>query len=418
MVSSKKNRSIRVIMLVPALPPLPAGGAELQALKLGEALTEKEVEVRFIMPGKGNIKGKTIISGMTVYRMSSWMNRFFGFLSSYKKNQTSKIDRVEYDDEHEITNQLTKKVGLPSVIFYNIFFFHSLFFLWRRRKNFDIIHAHTMEWSAIVAVRLGKWLNKPVLIKDSTMNGFQSLSRFPSGIQYQQKVARRAHFVAMTEIIFQNLIKSGIPSDRITRIPNGIETNRSFEIPIKKQDPPSVLFVGNLTQQPAKGVDILFRAWTIVHQAYPTANLQIIGDGVTNAYEKFVNELGIGDTVHLLGKKNDLKAHYLDASVFVLPSRREGMSNALMEAMLNAMPCVATDISGSRDLIQDKVNGILVLPAHVKSLAAGIIYMLANTKEANEMGKKARETILGEFDIGKIAGKYILLYKKLLNRES
>ncbi|HEY4966144.1 MAG TPA: hypothetical protein VII28_07080, partial [Puia sp.] len=152
-------------MLVPALPPLPAGGAELQALKLGEALTEKEVEVRFVMPGKGNIKGETAIKGMTVYRMSSLMNRFFSFLSSYKRNQTWKIDRVEYDDEHEITNQLTKKVGLPSIIFYNIFFFHSLFFIWRRRKDFDIIHAHTMEWSAIVAVRLGEWLNKPVIIK-------------------------------------------------------------------------------------------------------------------------------------------------------------------------------------------------------------------------------------------------------------
>ena len=417
MVSSEKNRLIRVIMLVPALPPLPAGGTELQALKLGEALTNQEVEVRFIMPGKGKIKGETTIRGMTVYRMSSWMNRLFGFLSVYKKNQSRKIDRVEYDDEHEITNQLTKKVGLPSIIFYNIFFFHSLFFLWRKRKNFDIIHAHTMEWSAIVAVRLGKWLNKPVIIKDSTMNGFQSLSRFPSGIPHQRIVAKRAHFVAMTEIIFQNLVKSGIPSEKITKIPNGIVTDGPFEIPIRKPASPSVLFVGNLTQQPAKGVDILFRAWSIVHESYPSANLQIIGDGVTNAYQKFVYELGIGDTVHFLGKKSDLMAYHREASVFVLPSRREGMSNALMEAMLYAIPCVATDISGSQDLIQDKVNGMLVLPAHVESLAAGIIYLLANTKEAYEMGKKARETIVEEFDIRKIAGKYILLYKKLLNRE-
>jgi len=404
-------------MLVPALPPLPAGGAELQALKLGEALTEKEVEVRFVMPGKGNIKGETAIKGMTVYRMSSWMNRFFGFLSSYKRNQTWKIDRVEYDDEHEITNQLTKKVGLPSIIFYNIFFFHSLFFIWRRRKDFDIIHAHTMEWSAIVAVRLGEWLNKPVIIKDSTMNGFQSLSRFPSGIRHQRTVARRAHFVAMTEIIFQNLLKSGIPPEKITKIPNGIVTDGPFEIPIRNQTSPSVLFVGNLTQQPAKGVDILLRAWTIVHESFPAANLQIIGDGVTHAYQQFVNELGIGDTVQFLGKISDLIAYHRKASVFVLPSRREGMSNALMEAMLYAIPCVATDISGSRDLILDKVNGILVPPADVKSLAAGIIYLLANTNEADEMGKKARETIVEEFDIRKIAGKYILLYKKLLNRE-
>ncbi|HEY4966332.1 MAG TPA: glycosyltransferase, partial [Puia sp.] len=240
---------------------------------------------------------------------------------------------------------------------------------------------------------------------------------FPSGIRHQRTVARRAHFVAMTEIIFQNLLKSGIPPEKITKIPNGIVTDGPFEIPIRNQTSPSVLFVGNLTQQPAKGVDILLRAWTIVHESFPAANLLIIGDGVTHAYQQFVNELGIGDTVQFLGKKSDLIVYHRKASVFVLPSRREGMSNALMEAMLYAIPCVATDISGSRDLILDKVNGILVPPADVKSLAAGIIYLLANTNEADEMGKKARETIVEKFDIRKIAGKYILLYKKLLNKE-
>jgi glycosyltransferase involved in cell wall biosynthesis len=417
MTSSKKNRLIRVMMLVPALPPLPAGGAELQALQLGEALSEKGVEVRFIMPGKGSIKGEMTIRGMIIYRMNSWMNRLFDFLSSRKKNKQKIVDRIEYDDESEITNQLTKRVGLPTIVYYNIFFFHCLFFLWRRRRGFDIIHAHTMEWSAIVAVRLGKWLNKAVIIKDSTMNGFQSLSRFPSGIKHQRMVAGGAHFVAMTEIIFQNLVKSGIPAGKITKIPNGIVTEAPFEFPVKKPVPPVVLFVGNLTQQPAKGVDVLLRAWTIVHESYPAAILQIIGHGTNDAYRKFVHDLGIVDVVQFPGGKSDLSSYYREATVFVLPSRREGMSNALMEAMLYAIPCVATDISGNQDLIRDKINGILVPPADVKNLAAGIIYLIANPEKAVELGKKARETIVGEFDIRNIADKYISLYSELLNKE-
>jgi glycosyltransferase involved in cell wall biosynthesis len=416
MMSSEKNKLIRVMMLVPALPPLAAGGTELQALKLGKALGEKKVEVRFIMPGKKKIGGETKIGGMSVYRMNSWMNRLFDFLSSYKKNKQVKINRVEYDDALEITNQLTKKVGLPTIIYYNIFFFHALFFLWRRRKSFDIIHAHTMEWSAIVAVKLGKRLNKPVLIKDSTMNGFQSLSRFPAGMKHQRLVAGHAYFVAMTEIIYQNLVKSGIQPERITKISNGIDVEDTYKIPVRNQANPIVLFVGNLTQQPAKGVDILLRAWSIVRESFPTVILQVIGDGVNDAYQDYANKLGIRDSVQFLGKKNNLLDYYQHATIFVLPSRREGMSNALMEAMLNEMPCVATDISGSRDLIQNNVNGILIPPADVKSLANEIIYLLANPGKADEMGKRARETIVRDYDIRKIADRYISLYNQLLKK--
>jgi glycosyltransferase involved in cell wall biosynthesis len=63
------------------------------------------------------------------------------------------------------------------------------------------------------------------------------------------------------------------------------------------------------------------------------------------------------------------------------------------------------------------VNGILVPPADVNRLATEIMYLLAHPEKANEMGKQARETIIGDFDIRKIAGKYILLYQELLNNE-
>jgi glycosyltransferase involved in cell wall biosynthesis len=90
------------------------------------------------------------------------------------------------------------------------------------------------------------------------------------------------------------------------------------------------------------------------------------------------------------------------------------MSNALMEAMMYEVPCIATRISGSEDLIEDGLNGLLVPAANVKALADAITYMLSHPAEANKMGLEARQTIVNKFTIQHIADKYIHLYHSLL----
>src|SRR5580765_3013081 len=157
----KNNQDIRVVMLAASLPPMPAGGAEMQALRLAEELSGKGIEVIFITPGKPGLKGMTRIGGVAIYRLHSWMNGLFTRVAAFRKKRPTENIRVEYDDSKEITTRINKKVGWPTVIYYNIFYLHALFFLRRKRMSLDIIHAHTMEWSAVVAARLGKALNKP-----------------------------------------------------------------------------------------------------------------------------------------------------------------------------------------------------------------------------------------------------------------
>jgi len=405
-------------MLAASLPPGPVGGAEKQSLLLAEELARKGISVTFITPGKRPLAGSDIFRGIRVYRIRSVLSDLFDFLSGLKKKRKGSSEKIEYDDSREATDEITRPVGWPSVLYYNLFYWRSLIFLRRKRKSFDLIHAHTMEWSAIVAVRLGKRLKKPVLIKDSTMNGFASLLRYPNGRAIQQKIIKDARFVAMTRSIEENLIKSGVPREKIFRISNGIAITGTG--PENKWTPGSskVLFIGNLYQQPAKGVDLLLKAWSGVIADFPGAILQIIGDGVTPAYSAFSRRLGIQENVEFLGALSNLTPFFNEASLFVLPSRREGMSNALMEAMLFGLPCVATEISGSRDLIEHGVNGILVPPVDVEGLALGIKYILSHPAEASIMGHKARETIIQNYDIRLIAGKYITLYKDLIEERT
>jgi glycosyltransferase involved in cell wall biosynthesis len=408
---------MNVAMIVASFPPLPSGGAELQALNLGEKLSNKGIRVSFLTPGKTNLKGLTNLNGMAVHRLFSFPNRLFDFFSELKKKRNTKPIRIEYSDAQEITDALTGKIRWPTLVYYHVFFFNCLWFLWPRRRSFDIIHAHTMEWSAIVAARLGKVLRKPVIIKDSTMNGFRSIRRFPMGERLQKMIIQESAFIAMTESIAENLKNAGIPSNKIFRIPNGIDISQSGNGFRVQFEDPIVLFVGNLYQQPAKGIDILLNAWCRVTKEYPDAHLKIIGEGNLPAFRQFAESLGISRSVQFLGKQSDLSWHYNAASLFVLPSRREGMSNALMEAMLHGLPCVATNISGNQDLIDSGSCGILVPAKDPDRLASGICYMIAHPEEASRMGEKAREKIIRKYNMDIIANQYVSLYNDLLNHE-
>ncbi len=401
-------------MLVQGLPPMPAGGAEMQALRLGRQLTAWGHEVFFFMPGKAACNGNDTIQGMPAYRLYNLAMRLFEALARKNKQQKPVAVKIEFDDTAEVTNKITRKAGWPTWVYYNIFFWSSLLLLWRKRKTIDVIHTHTMEWPAIVAVRLGKWLKKPVLIKESTMNGFETLSRYKKGKLHQQSITSSAHLVAMTSVIHANLVKEGIPESHIADIPNGIEVPVKMAVRKPGEDP-VVLFVGNLYQQPAKGIDILLKAWVKVAEVFPTAQLQIVGDGATPEYDAYVRSLGIQDSVIFAGRQSQLDSYYEAAHCFVLPSRREGMSNALMEAMLHGVPCVATNISGSADLIHNSFSGLLVPPAQVLPLVEAILLILRNPRQAEEMGRQGAVSVAHQCSMQVVARRYEALYYQLLH---
>jgi glycosyltransferase involved in cell wall biosynthesis len=405
---------MNIVMIVASLPPSQAGGAELQALKLGQELRKKDISVEFLTPSSNHLKGKSKLNGMTVLRLHSFPGRIFAFFSNLKKKQRKLDIKIEYDDQREVTDEITKVVSWPTLVYYHIFFLNCLFYLWPRRSSIDVIHAHTMEWSAIVAMRLGRVLRKPVVIKESTMNGFISLRRFPQGRRLQKLIVQSCSFISMTTEIEKNLRTAGIPEQKIYRIPNGIDITEMEKGLNERPSTPTVLFVGNLYQQPAKGVDLLLKAWCSVNKDYPEARLLIIGDGDTEAYTKFTRGLGIGPSVQFLGKQTDMTKYYRKATLFVLPSRREGMSNALMEAMLNGLPCVATDISGNRDLIEDGISGILVPSKDIDGLAKAIGYLLSHREASIHMGEKARKRILNGFSMSTVGDLYISTYERLI----
>ncbi len=401
-------------MLFDKLPPLGIGGAETQAIRLAKILIQMGINVIFITPGRDKIKGFGEIEGIPVYRLHSFLNYFWDLLSALKKKTSAEPHvKIEFDDRSEKTNEVTTPIVMGVRLRYLIFYINSLLFLRNKKEKFDIIHVHSMEWPSFVSAWLANRLGKKLIIKDATMNGINGLRRYPNGGQKLNLIISCATFIAMTNAIHKNFLSVGVPESRIVDIANGIEVTAEFKTHYSSKNR-KVIFVGNLSQQPAKGIDILLKAWQQVVVVHPDASLLIVGDGPLKQYQDFLTARKMDKTVQLMGKRTDVRALLIESDIFVLPSRREGMPNALMEAMLLALPCIATDISGSQDLIKDKVNGILVPPADVNSLANAILLMMDRSDEAARMGALARETICTFNRMDLVANQYLALYKRLI----
>ncbi|NOZ25650.1 MAG: glycosyltransferase [Nitrospirae bacterium] len=171
--------------------------------------------------------------------------------------------------------------------------------------------------------------------------------------------------------------------------------------------------VGRL--HPSKNYRLFLDAARIVlERAGSRVNFIVIGDGESRAeLQRYAQRSGIADRVVFTGERSDVPAMLEEMDVFVMTSLYEGLSNAMMEAMLAGLPVVATDVGGNRELITDGENGFLCPPGDASSLAERILYLLDNGQEAARMGLSGRQRILTEFSAEKMVRATEGIYRKL-----
>jgi glycosyltransferase involved in cell wall biosynthesis len=148
-------------------------------------------------------------------------------------------------------------------------------------------------------------------------------------------------------------------------------------------------------------------------------HLRIVGEGIFRPHlERIIAELHIQESVELLGKRLDIVDLLQHSWGFVLPSRWEGMPNALLEAMACGLPCVATRVSGSEDIIQSEINGLLVEPEQPALLAHALRRIVTDRALALRLGQEARDTIVTRYRIETVAERCLHLYHYLLSQQA
>jgi glycosyltransferase involved in cell wall biosynthesis len=319
--------------------------------------------------------------------------------------------------------------------FFDLVTFTKLFFYFKKEK-FDIVHTHTLkpEFYGQIAARLA---GVPIIA--NTIHGFyfgeetSFLKR--EFVIFLEKIAGK-----FSDIIFavSNLVIRGAIKERICRPDmikywgGGVNIDRfnpqrfsqDFILQKKKQldiNPQSkvVGIVARLVIE--KGYLDLFEAFKIILAKFPNTVLLVIGqeepekkDGIK---KNIVQRYGIGDKVMFLGERTDVDELYPLMDIFVLPTHREGIGAAILEASAMEKPVIVTNTGGCPEAVDDKKTGILVPLKSANKLAKEIIYFFKNPEIAQKMGKAGREKVLREFDERLIFGRIKKEYNRLIKEK-
>jgi glycosyltransferase involved in cell wall biosynthesis len=390
---------MKILMVISQFHPI-IGGAEKQAQLLTKKLIEKGIEVN-VVTGWWNVKTplKENIDGIKIYRNFS----FWGMFGIKGLRSLA---------------ALTYMVTLGIYILIH-------------RKKYDIIHVHQVLHPAFVSVLIGKvFLKKPVVVKNActgTVSDIKQIKRYLFGSLQLKYLLKKLDRLIVVNTEGANEFKTiGFTEERIIYLPNG--TVLPAEAKINYTSVLRVLTVARLDRQ--KGIDILLKAWASIFKHGKDLRLQILGKGpLEYELKKLSMDLKIDNTVEFVGAVRDVGKYLKDSDLFVLPSRAEGLSNALLEAMSYGIPCISTDIGGNRELfgwdISRRISlgeyiiarhGLLVNPDDTEGLSEAILCLLSNRETRQSIGKGGRSIIHQNYSIDRIADKYIELYQGLLKR--
>lgn len=168
--------------------------------------------------------------------------------------------------------------------------------------------------------------------------------------------------------------------------------------------------VGRLN--PVKDQAMLLRAFARVHAEAGDTALVLVGDGALRAeLEAQAAASGAGDAVHFLGDRGDVRQLLQGFDVFVLSSRSEGYSMALLEACASGLPIVATDVGGNREIVIDDRNGVIVPVADAAALSTALLGLLRDPARAQRLGTSGRDWALRDASVQVMAARYDGLYR-------
>ena len=226
-------------------------------------------------------------------------------------------------------------------------------------------------------------------------------------------------FAVSDQVRQHSIAVDRIDASRVQTIYNGLDLadwKRDSE-PTKRQGEFVVATVGNIRR--VKGHDVLIRAAAAIVTQFPNVSFSIAGDVLEPKYfeelQILIRDLNLSDRVHFAGGITNLRDYLSKADIFVLPSRSEGFSNAIIEAMAASLPVVATDVGGNAEAVENGVSGFIVPSEDVASLSEAIVRLLSDPGKAKKMGVVGRELALERFTIDAMMQRITNVYAGLLN---
>jgi glycosyltransferase involved in cell wall biosynthesis len=290
---------------------------------------------------------------------------------------------------------------------------------WLHEHRVDLVHAHDF-YTALLAGPATRLAGVRLVV------GRLDLAHFHTPLQRKALVActRMAdRVVANADAIRRMLVdEEGIPAARVSIIHNGIHLPRfdrrmaeRLAAPLPDAGgAPVVVHVANMAH-PVKRQEDLLAALAEVKRRGRVLHAWLVGSGPRREeLEALSAKLGVADRAHFLGHRSDVPALLARATLGVLCSSAEGLSNAIIEGMAARLPMVVTRVGGSPDVIEDGVSGVVVPRHEPMALAQAFIRLLDDPAAGKAMGARARAFVGRELTFDELCARHDALYREVL----
>lgn len=267
-----------------------------------------------------------------------------------------------------------------------------------RLHQIDVLHAH-MPKAHILAGLAGCLLHKPVV---ATIHGME-VTAFEMGIAR----AIGSSLITNCQVAYTQALALGMPAGRVSIIQNGVDiteftpghSDNNFRNAIGiGPDTPLVGFVSRLEYE--KGADLFIRAADYVHQLRPEVQFVLAGNGAQyKELNDMCSHMQLKQHVHFVGWWADMASLYPSLDLVVHPSRSDGTSLAVLEAMSCGRPVAALAVGGIPELIESGSTGVLAPANDWQSLGNLIVDLLDQPERLKDMGVAARLRVQQYFDL-------------------
>jgi glycosyltransferase involved in cell wall biosynthesis len=286
-----------------------------------------------------------------------------------------------------------------------------------KREHYDVVHFHTSRAHSMAPFARGF---------ASTLVVTRRMDYRPNRV-FAPLLFNRAvdGVVAISDSVADSLATAGVDSRRVTVVHSGVDCGRFRPPTIRERaDARSTLgisdgeilisAVGALEQR--KGHRYLIEA---IGALAATAKFKCLIVGQGSVHKVLQGEIAVIrslERIKLLGRVDDVRELLWASDIFAMPSLKEGLGVAALEAMASNLPVIASDVGGLREVVEDGRTGIIVPPANSAKIAAAIQRLVESDELRSQMGAAARVRVVENYSMEKMAARTLALYRECVRK--
>lgn len=294
-------------------------------------------------------------------------------------------------------------------------------------ERIDIVHTF-FQTADLWAAPIARLAGAKVIISSRRDMGFLRSTKHRVGYRLLRSLFTQVQAVS-DEVKHFTIATEKVDPRCIITIHNGIETSvavsaeKSLSMRNQLCIPPDAVVVSCVANvRWIKGIDVLLQAAALVHRQAPEVRFIVVGhnhgivkeqvycDEVSRLHES----LGTGSYLYFTGHTDQVDVLLKASDIFVLPSRSEGLSNALLEAMRAGLPCVATAVGGNPEVVIEGTTGLLVSPDRPGEMADSILRLIGDSEMRRRMGAAGKKRISQKFSVEAMTSAVMAQYDSLL----